>query len=283
MPKYCSKGQSCAQEAPCADVCTSPLCGDPSLLPMYAPLIYDEMGVNVCQTLTVTDPGFAALSNAEKAFVQVLDVSFADSEAVSIPGRPNCTEITLQNLTVSLLIRLYSASGQLLGGFTQSFTYLPPVTDPSYDEDTNPSSVTFELFTPYGISYDAADASAPRISYMGFLAANQNLTQGLNAIAYPKVLDLNVPAGQITVGLTVIVSCVYFSQYLVPHQGKVRVPKGSLLPEDDSLCLNFVNGDLLEMTIKPLELGPPRNEEFLKNDCSQASSCCSDSSSQNNP
>ena len=93
------------------------------------------------------------------------------------------------------------------------------------------------------------------------------MTQGLNAIAYPKVLNLDVANSEITVGLTLIVSSVFFSQYLIPHQGKVRVPKGSLETADDSLCLNFVNGDLLNLNIKPLELGPPLCEEQMKKNC----------------
>ena len=93
------------------------------------------------------------------------------------------------------------------------------------------------------------------------------MTQGLNAIAYPKVLNLDVTNSEITVGLTLIVSSVFFSQYLIPHQGKVQVPKGSLETADDSLCLNFVNGNLLNLNIKPLELGPPLCEEQLKTNC----------------
>ena len=276
MPKYCARGQSCQQETPCVDVCTSPLCGNPNLLPLYAPLIYDEIGINVCRTITVTNTAFATQTTAEKATVQVLDVTFGTSTVTTIAGRPNCTEITLQNLTVTLLIRLYSCSGQLLGSYTEAVTYLPPSTDESYNEDTNPSSVSFDLFTPYGISYTDATATTPKITYLGFLSENNNMVQGLIAIAYPKVLDLNVPGSQITVGLTVIISCVYFSQYLVPQNGKIPVPKGSLVPEDDSLCLTFVNGDLLELDIKPLELGPPCNEELLKNNCnSSGTPCCS--------
>ena len=64
-------------------------------------------------------------------------------------------------------------------------------------------------------SYTDATATTPKITYLGFLSENNNMVQGLTAIAYPKVLDLNVPGSQITVGLTVIISCVYFSQYLV--------------------------------------------------------------------
>ena len=200
----------------------------------------------------------------------MLNISFANSEITPINGRPNCTEITLQNIAVTLLIRLYSCSDQLLGTFVQTSSYLPPTTDAGYNEDTNPSSVTLELFTPYGISYtlnEAGTGVTPLISYLGFTSGNLSMNQGLNAIAYPKVLNLNVANREITVGLTLIVSSVFFSQYLIPHQGKVRVPKGSLETTDDSLCLNFVNGDLLNLNIKPLELGPPRCEEQLKKDC----------------
>lgn len=289
MSKCCPKGQHCTPEEPCTDVCTSPLCGDPTLLPVYAPVIYDELGVNICQTLTIDDNTFSTLTTAEKAFVQVLDIDFGTTEISPLNGRPNCTEITLQNLAITMLIRLYSCSDQLLGTFTGTYTYLPPTTDPGYDEDTNPSSVTIELFTPYGISYEIAAGppvtAVPSISYLGFTTENRILTQGLNVTAQPKVLNLSIPDSQITVGLTLIVSNVVYSQYLIPHQGKVHVPKGSLEPEDDSLCLNFVNGDLLELDIKPLELGKPACEERLKNDCGCSGSgcCCKNRGPQNTP
>ena len=281
MPKYCAQGKPCTQDLPCVDVCTSPLCGDPNLLTLYAPLIYDEIGINICQTLTVDDATFPTLTNADKAFVQILDISFADSTITGINGRPNCTEITLQNIAVTMLIQLYNCSGQLLGNFVGTFTYLPPATDPNYDEDTNPSSVTLELFTPYGntvtlTTTDGVTTATPLITYIGFTSTNHFLAQGLVATAYPKVLNLDIPNSRITVGLTLVIGSVYFSQYQVPHQGKVQVPKGSLMPQDDSLCLNFVNGDLLELNIKPLELGPPLCEEYLKNDCSNTSCCCND-------
>ena len=270
MPKCCRKSISCHLDDPCTDLCSSPLCGDPNLLSIYTPVVYDEIGINICQTLTVDNTTFPTLTTAEKAVVQVLNISFANSEITPISGRPNCTEITLQNIAVTLLIRLYSCSGQLLGTFVQTSTYLPPTTDAGYNEDTNPSSVTLELFTPYGISYtlnEAGTGVTPLISYLGFTSGNLSMNQGLNAIAYPKVLNLNVANSEITVGLTLIISSVFFSQYLIPHQGKVRVPKGSLETTDDSLCLNFVNGDLLNLNIKPLELGPPLCEEKLKKDC----------------
>lgn len=84
MPKYCARGQSYHQETPCVDVCTSPLCGTPDLLPLYAPLIYDEIGINVCRTITVTNTAFATQTTAEKATVQVLDVTFGNSTVTTI-------------------------------------------------------------------------------------------------------------------------------------------------------------------------------------------------------
>lgn len=271
MSKCCHQTLSCHPDALCKDPCISPLCGDPSLLAVYAPMIYDEIGINICQTLTIDNTIFSTLTNAERAVVQVLSMDFSNSEITPSSGRPNCTEITLQNLTVTLLIRLYSCSDQLLGTFVQPFTYLPPTTAAGYNEETNPSSVSLELFTPYGISYTLSDTgteASPLISYLGFTSDTRSMTQGLNAIAYPKVLDLNVTGSEITVGLTLVISSVFYSQYLIPHQGKVPVPKGTLDPQDDSLCLNFVNGDLLNLNIKPLELGGSVCEEPQKNTCS---------------
>lgn len=32
----------------CFDVCTNPICGSPSELSLFAPLIYDQIGINLC-------------------------------------------------------------------------------------------------------------------------------------------------------------------------------------------------------------------------------------------
>ena len=70
-----------------------------------------------------------------------------------------------------------------------------------------------------------------------------------------------------TIGLSVILKSVYFSQYKLPHNGKAVVPKACTRPTDDTICLDFVCGDLLDLAIKPLELGPPKYEETLKDSC----------------
>lgn len=89
MPKCCRKNISCHLDDPCTDLCSSPLCGDPNLLSIYTPVVYDEIGINICQTLTVDDTTFPTLTTAEKAVVQVLNISFANSEITPINGRPN--------------------------------------------------------------------------------------------------------------------------------------------------------------------------------------------------
>ena len=92
-------------------------------------------------------------------------------------------------------------------------------------------------------------------------------------IAIPKILHFDTTTPSLTVGITFYIKSVYFSQYLIPHNGRAVVPKGSVVPDEDSVCLDFVSGDLLDYEIKPLELGPPKYEENLKNECTQCQSC----------
>ena len=76
------------------------------------------------------------------------------------------------------------------------------------------------------------------------------------------------------------------TQYLIPHNGRAVVPKGSVVPDEDSVCLDFVSGDLLDYEIKPLELGPPKYEERLKSECGSCepcNSCYTEPAEQNIP
>ena len=50
---------------------------------------------------------------------------------------------------------------------------------------------------------------------------------------------------------------------------KIDIPKGSIITPEDSECMRFVAGDLLNLAIKPLNLGDPEYEEFAKRDCIQ--------------
>jgi len=103
-------------------------------------------------------------------------------------------------------------------------------------------------------------------------------------LAIPKILNYEMADNTITIGLTVYIKSIYFSQYLIPHKGKAIVPKAEPLPNDDTICMDFVCGDLLDLSIKPLELGPPKCEAQLKEPCqSQCNTCCSPASLESTP
>ena len=60
MPKYRPKGCKCtgkrryissgiANNSDCIDVCTNPICGTSDKLTLLAPVVYDEIGINLCR------------------------------------------------------------------------------------------------------------------------------------------------------------------------------------------------------------------------------------------
>ncbi|MCI8275458.1 MAG: hypothetical protein HFI66_07585 [Lachnospiraceae bacterium] len=301
MPKYKPKGCKCGRSnavnviaangscngtppspEPCFDVCTNPICGTPQYLTLLAPVVYDEIGINLCRQVTLAENFATTYPSAESATAEAVSVTFstAPGEAPAITpisGRPNCYSVTLRSLTINFAVKLYDCAKRILAVLPVSASYLPASGTPDYtyfDEDTNPSSVELELYAPYGVSYSSADASAPVINYVGFLAGSSSPAQGLNMIVIPKVLSFDASTGEVSMGLTIYLKSIYYSQYLIPHNGRAVVPKGSLIPQEDSVCMEFVSGSLLDREIKPLELGPPHNEETLKNECENTGACC---------
>ena len=227
----------------CKDVCVDPICGDPDVLTLLAPVVYDELGINLCRTINVDLPTGAIASVS----AQVLDIAFngTDGTATSIShinGRPNCYLVTLTNLAVTFLLTYYDCARRVLGTQTLTATYLPTnstVEDYEYlDDETNPSTVELEIFAPYGVSY-AGTPDMLVIDYIGFLTENNALRQGLNMLAIPKILNLDLNDGTITIGLTIYVKSVYFSQYLVPHKGKAVVPVSLSLQMTRSAWISY--------------------------------------------
>lgn len=248
----------------CVDTCINPQCGEPQYLTVLAPVVYDELGINVCRTFPLPATVPTTYPTAVYASAEVIDITFATTgeDAVTvepIAQRPNCYEITLTNLLVTFAIKLYDCCKRLLGTVTaEEVVYLPAlITDPGYDEDTNPSSLVINLFAPYGVVYTGGDVTTPSLNVVGFSTTNSQLEQGLNLMGIPKVIALDTVDGTITVGLTLIVKSIYFSQYQLPHNGKAVVSKGSTTQTENSLCLDFVNGGLLNRGIKPLETNDP--------------------------
>ena len=52
--KMMSCNQCCHTGKDC-DVCVSPGCGEPENLSIYSPIIYDEVGINLCRTITIPE------------------------------------------------------------------------------------------------------------------------------------------------------------------------------------------------------------------------------------
>ena len=265
---------------PCTDVCTSPICGDPCLLGMMTPLIYDEIGVNLCTefALGATIPTTYPTVTSATARVINATYTYGDGNVTLEPiaGRSNCYEITLSNITVTFAIELYDSNCRLVTTLFPTAVYLPPEsTAATYDEDTNPTSVTLELFAPYGSSYSTAAPPTPIINFIGQTAGTNTITQGINLFGFAKVLDLDLESRTITVGLTLVLQSLYFVGYKVKSAGKIDIPKGSILAPDNSDCVRFVCGSLLNLAIKPLDLGAPNFEENEKQNCPTNLSPCS--------
>lgn len=256
----------------CVDVCINPQCGEPQFLTVLAPVVYDQLGINICRTFDLPETVPTTYPTAVYASAEVIDITFietgTDTVTVEpITSRPNCYEITLTNLSVTFAIKLYDCCKRLLGTIqVADVIYLPPLaTDEGYDQDTNPSSLVVNLFAPYGVVYTGGDVGSPSLNVIGFSTTNSSLEQGLNLMAIPKVIDLDVVDGTITVGLTLILNSIYFTHYQLPHNGKAIISKGSTAQTEDSLCLDFVNGNLLDRSIKPLEVCDPLSQKQICN------------------
>lgn len=268
--KNCGSGQ-------CIDVCSNPMLGSPKVLSIMAPVIYDEIGINLCACFDLCTDISSAYPTAVTASAHVIDIAFEcggdNVEIEAIAGRPNCYLVKLTNLTVTFAVSLYDENCKLLCTIYPKAVYLPPEDCPTYDEDTNPSCVELEIFAPYGVSYESQGGKeVPTINTIGFMCTNNFIKQGLNLYAIGKALNFNIDDNSITVGLTLVLQSLYFAGYRVENEGKINTPKGSLVTPDNSSCLRFVAGDLLDLAIKPLELGPPKCEERYKQDCTN--SCC---------
>lgn len=261
----------------CFDVCTTPVCGSPDTLGLLAPLIYDEIGINLCTTFDLGTDIATTYPTATSATASVVSITVTYGEdgvsIDSIPGRPNCYAVTLSNLTVVFAVNVYDDACRLLGTVFPTAVYLPPSTAATYNEDTNPESVTLEIFAPYGVSYDTTTA-ASILNLITFAEGTNTVKQGLNLYAIAKLIDFNIADSSATVGLSVVLQSLYFAGYRVASLGKINTPKGSIIPSEDSDCIKFVAGELLNLEIKPLDLGRPACEENLKEDCTTGCQSC---------
>ena len=271
--------QSINNSGCCQDVCANPICGNPGTLGAYAPVIYDAIGINLCTTFELAEDIATAYPTVTGATVRILgaDFSYGDDNVLveALTGRPNCYRITLSNITVTFAMNLYDSACRLVDTIFPTALYLPSdVTAPTYDEDTNPSSVELDIYAPYGLSYDTtAGTPSPVINFIGFETANNMITQGINLSGMAKLLNFSTNDSTVSVGITLYLQSIYYAGCQIASSGKIDIPKGSIVAPEDSDCLRFVAGDLLNLAIKPLELGAPLFEERLKQECCSQDNC----------
>ena len=179
----------------CKDVCTTPICGEPDKLSIMAPVIYDEIGINLCTTFPANVDIATTYPTATSATARIINATYSygegNVEITPIVGRTYCYDITLSNITLLFEVRLYDSACRLVATIFPTAVYLPSETSAeTYDEDTNPTSVELELFAPYGISYNTAGTSpTPVINYIGFALGANTITQGINFYSRAKLIN----------------------------------------------------------------------------------------------
>ena len=329
-----------AEVSPKDDICVCPPIGEPRCLNMLAPVIFDESGINLCRIINVnhlidvcnpksdcmpcTDYLFGNLTkrdlrNAEDIQLQVVDIDFnficpdsnRYSEIKPTKNKPNCSRLTIKDIDVTFAVKILDDRCRVKKEGFMVLRYLPPVDACGFDEETNPSAVSLDLYTPYGISYApenpcGCNKLVPTINFIGYVenlnmhkeqcicpsggecmpncpslcrefGSNNTVRQGISAQALAKIISND--DGVLAVGLTLYLKVVYFVQYKVPHAGLIVPPKFEAIgAREQNDCLQFVEGDLLEQSIRPLEVGV--NSKTIKHP--NRKPCVSDSQRDSN-
>ncbi|MGL4797993.1 MAG: hypothetical protein ACRCWY_01150 [Cellulosilyticaceae bacterium] len=282
-----------------------PPIGEPKVLTMMAPVVFDECGINLCRVLSLenlvdacaypsnrtTDILFDAITvcdieQASKIQLQVVDIDFnficpktcRYSEIKPTKNTPNLSRVTLRDIDVTFAVQLISGNCKVYKEGMMTLRYLPGENCPGYDQDTNPSNISFDLYTPYGISYAPENPAGcnklvPTINYIGFVEnqhcdncecdrpcheyktfeSNNSLRQGISAQALAKVIGIDDEC--MAIGLTLYIKSVYFVQYKFKNEGLCVPPKFlAVNTQEVSSCRKFCDGDLLEQSIKPLDV-----------------------------
>jgi len=202
--------------------------GEPKFLPIIAPVVFDECGINLCREIVIPEDIIDDFPTATAVELKVIDIDFnldkeEGSRVETISRRPNCVRVRLARLCVKFIAKFLDPNCRVLGERCFNAEYLPDSDAPSFDEDTNPSSVTVELYAPYGVSYaEICGCLKPSINFLGFVEwpdRNNDLRQGINSQVLAKVIDLDLVAGVMAVGLSVYLKSVYFVQYKIKHAG----------------------------------------------------------------
>ena len=273
---FTSHGIANLSHNPCLDVCTHPICGTAEALLLYAPTIYDCIGVNLCRVVPLDVSIPTTYPTTSYVTAEVIDMVPGTATITPISNRPNCYNVDLSELSFTIIVKLFDCCNRLLATLPLTeVIYLPAsTTDPYYDEDTNPTSITLQLYAPYGPAYTISGTTAtPTLVFNGMTLTQSPQTQGIQASAVGKVLHFDSDDSSISLGITLYVFSLYNSFYNFYDTTRGNIPKGSLITPEESVCMNFIRGCLLDRNIKPLELSPPSCEESLKHDCIPDNDC----------
>lgn len=281
MLKSCNCKKCCRK----IDVCNKEICGRPEFLSIYAPVIYDEIGVNVCRPVKIPEIVLEENPTVERVRVDVIDISLTkktcdskkDVECCKMPpnhytetkvmctNKPNCSKVTLTNVYVTYDVKLYDGCAKYLDSTIITVNYLPADKySPDYkyvDEKTNPTRISLELYTPYGVGIEK---NKKYINVISLAKEKNQVTNGINMTAIGKAMNFDACEGTFSAGLSLILRTIYFEAYKIDYEGKTVPPKASNEDENKNVCKRFVENGLLSREIKPLELEPPKCEGKLK-------------------
>lgn len=260
----CSRGR---------DVCINPICGQPDVLSVYAPVVYDEIGINVCRPIQIPADVIAANPTATCVQLEVVDFVFTEATdttpgtTIAFSNRANCVSITLTNILITYRVKLFDASGNYLTSTVITANYLPGGADSTefefFDSETNPESVIVEMYAPYGVGYLEPGVS-PYINVVGLTMGSNMVVNGINASVIAKGMNFNPVTGILSAGISLVLRTVYYEVYKFANEGKPVTPKAQFNGAQNNVCLEFVEGGLLSREIKPLELEYPNCEQRYK-------------------
>ena len=98
----------------------------------------------------------------------------------------------------------------------------------------------------------------------------------------PKLLTVLVPVIYDEIGInvcrtiplaTLLAKVMFVTSARIPHNGKALVSKGTLASPEESVCMSFVSGSLLDRNIKPLELCNPLDQKRNCENCTTPDDC----------
>lgn len=262
--------------SPAEDACVCPPIGEPDKLTVLTPVVFDECGVNICKTiedlvdlleckhdtedkLTIITDDPIDFDDVDAIDLQVLDINFHIKEGTvrTLDRRPNCVRVRLENIKITFLVRFLDDDCEVLGeAILESFFLPDDEEDPQFDDETN-RPFAIDLYAPYGV-HRKVGSFKDDIQFIGFLCDNNQLKQGIVAQALAKVVAFDPDEVAVSIGVTLYLKVVYFVQYRIPHCGLCVPPKCIEVEEAlENACIEFVEGNLLEQSIQPLEVCCP--------------------------